>query len=249
MNLISVSQHLGRFKEAIFSIEEQCLEFAGATNLLDYASGIQGINYSAASEAGMYCRGVADFERSQEDVLNPYLAQLTIFTVSWMALESMIDELSSKHNDVWPNDYGKIGNLCYFLKNEADNISLIPEYIEHLEQWKSIESTLQSNYKGRSVIPSHVCKLGEGIYRLYKLRNHLFHGEFSGYFPEDSNWHDHTKALEVGIRIIAFTIQMAFMATFKNAEYLDCYWHGSLSEENEQESIKKALGVLHVEWI
>jgi len=249
MELISISQHLGRFKEAIFSIEEQCLEFTAATNLLDYASGIQGIDYSAASEAGMYCSGVADYERSQEDVLNPYLTQLTIFTVAWMALESMIDELSTKHNDVWPNTHGKIGNLCGFLKREASSIYLIPEYIEHLEQWKHTESTLPSSYKERKVIPNHICEVGEGIFRVYKLRNHLFHGEFSGYFPEDKNWNNHTKALEVGTRIVAFTIQMAFMATFKDAKYLDCYWHGSLSEENEQETIKKALGALHVEWI
>ncbi|MCI5132963.1 MAG: hypothetical protein D3904_15970 [Candidatus Electrothrix sp. EH2] len=242
MNIMRLGDHLTRFSNAIYSVESHCLDFASAAQLLQYAGGIEGIKYSAASEAGMYCSGVAEFERQQEVAVTPFLKAQAVFTVTWMALESMIDEI----NPPGASQIGKIGRLCLYLKDGNDAVVIPAGYNEFVVEWINLEKGLDTGYRPRTSLPDHVIPIGEGVYRVYSLRNHLFHGDFSGFYPTDERWNVYTKTLELGTRLVAITIQMALMIYFKDSGYMETSWAYYLFPEEDEISITKGFSKLHL---
>lgn len=228
--------------EAIYAVEGHCIHFQNAANLLRYAGGIQSIKYSAASEAGIYCSAVAEFERKQEMTLTPFLHAQSVFTITWMGLESLIDEIKPSG----PKEIGKIGRFCKYLKSEKAAVLIPFGYTEFINEWKNIEQKFDAGYKQRPCLPEYADRLGEGIYRVYCLRNHLFHGDFSGFDPEDTRWSIYTNGLTLGTRIIAITIQMALMASLKDAHFMETYWASHLFLDQEEVPIIEGFSKLHL---
>ena len=242
MNITRLGDHLTRFSEAIYAVEGHCLDFQNAGKLLQYAGGIQGVNFSAASEAGLYCSGVADFERQQEAAVTPFLCAQAVFTVSWMAVESLIDEI----NPPGHRQLGKIGRLCLYLKCGKDAVVIPGGYTDFLNEWITLEQALDDEYRPRISLPNHIAPLGEGIYRVYCLRNHLFHGDSPGFHPTDERWNVYTEAVKLGTRIVAITIQMALMISFKDADFMETSWAYFLFPDEDQISITEGFSKLHL---
>jgi hypothetical protein len=257
MELTALSTHLKRFSEAIFSIDGQCVSFSNTTRLLLFSSSIKGINCNL--DSGTYCSGIAEFEREQENVLEPYLKMQSIFSVVWMALENFIDELNpsrslGKNKHTGKNvTIGKINALCRYICNEKNAISSIQHYKEYLEIWKSLEEKFDDGYNKKKNLPKYINENGEGIFRVYCLRNHIFHGDFSGFYPENKKWNVYTEALEIGVRIILFTLQMAFMAVFKDASHMYSCWHNTIlnledfDKDIDNVKVKRGLELLHLD--
>jgi hypothetical protein len=243
MNIISLTSHLGRFREAIFSVEGQCLEYSSVGNMLQYASSIQGVDYSAASIPGMYCSGIAELEREEESALAPFIVAQNIFLLSWMALESFADEVLSNNPSL-----GKIGSLCIWLLNHGQVVEMPIGYREAVQEWIAIECKFPDTYRRRKSLPKHVDETGEGIYRVYCFRNHIFHGGFLGYDPSDKRWGVYTSALNLGSRIVAFTIQMGLMVAFRDSEFMETFWNSAAFGDHDEVSIREGFGKLHLDY-
>ncbi|MDD5717679.1 MAG: hypothetical protein PHW64_07725 [Sulfuricurvum sp.] len=249
MNIISTQTHLKRLGEAVFSIEDHCVELFEAMKLLEYAANLTRIEYSPFSEAGMYCKGIFEDELIEQQTMEAYLLHLSIFSMSWMGLESIINEVLHQDKEKSPQHKGKIHALCSQLKSYSSKITVPREYKKCLSDWKKIEKELNDKYKYKNSTPPSVDLAGEGIYRVYTLRNHLFHGDFTCILPSDPLWNNYIQSLKLGTRIIAFTIQMFLMAHFSDKKYIATWWHGSLQEYTDQICIERAFKLLHLEWV
>jgi hypothetical protein len=237
-----IAAHLERFREAIYSVEGHCLDCTSVGSLLQYAAGIRTIDYSAASEAGMYCSGIADYEREQELILTPFLTAQSIFLLTWMALEKLIGEIPEINDKL-----GKIGGLCATLTSQRRNFDEPFGYAVIVDDWRTLESSLDPSYRARTTLPSHVDFTGEGIYRVYSFRNHIFHGDFEGYHPEDERWEAYTQAMSIGIRLTELTIQMALSIRLQSREFMETHWHRRLFENEDTVSIREGFSKLHLE--
>ena len=243
MRIAPLASHLGRFKEAIYAVEGHNLDCTNVGNLLQYASGIREIDYSAASEAGMYCSGIADYERQEEQAVGPFLHGQSVFLLAWMALESLIDGLIPSRE----MDRGKIRALCAYLKKKRHLIDIPYGYSELVREWCVLEKAFDSSYSPRMQIPTDMDETGEGVFRVYCLRNHVFHGDFSGFDPADERWATYTHAMALGTRLTALTIQMGLMLRFHQASFMETYWHWKVFEGEDQISVKEGFAKLHLE--
>lgn len=229
------------------------IEWPHQFDWLNVASGIVKVDFDVIrydKDFG-YCGSADDWHGAREESLQEYITELTRFTYVWCALESLIDDIKTPPAPV----KGKINKICQYMKDNLKADYIITPYEQLLSNLNNIlissdvyEPEILERFKGADCVSTH----GTGLYVIYKLRNLFVHGAIGFPLPDEDNkpTSKYPDVVSISSRIILLSLQMIWLAHYKNSDlrsriYWDCYLE---DEENEYEyCISEILRNFHLD--
>lgn len=234
-SLIPINEHAAAIAHIITEPESFSIEFGKIYEWLLAAAAIHSININIIQyQRGFgYCEAADEYDISKEKLTEKFLYKLSIFSLTWSALECCIDVINPYNYK--KNRKNKIKSACLYIDKNFTKSTTLPllekeilNFRRSAETCLGYETVLERFKKCQS-------RHGQGIYVIYELRNSFAHGDLSFPTPDENNQpvSNHHLMLEHATRIILMQIQMLILAyTRYSSEEVNYDW-GIFSSEPE----------------
>jgi len=213
-----ITEHCYALAETLVSFGEY--DMLQTSNWLQVASSVKsvGIDLVRYDKQFGWCSGADEYTMAKETIFKDFVTNLSIFTFTWGALESAIDQIDPPpHPD--KNMQGKINSACYYICNHFKSRLLVKPYRDLLSRFQSkLSQSIACGALAKTLkIPHHIRLEAFGLYAVYKVRNMLAHGGMS--FPEPEPKEHRAISpdpilIETATRILLLSMQMLLIAHY-----------------------------------
>ena len=245
--------HAYHLAKAMMSIDVSRLDYEDVHDWLLLASGIDKLEFDVTKYDSClgYCIAAEEYEGKKEELTEEFVRNLAIFQFIWGSLEALINELNLPKVPNLKRGRTKIDSPCYYIKcNEKPEFNKL-EYEHVFEQFKKTAAMFfePSDFQSYFSCKKHVSYYSQGLYVIYKIRNHFAHGHTG--FPEPDRHEEginyEANLMKLSSRIVLLTIQMIILAYYANrGAIVDCYWTEDFEKERGEIPLTMVFSELQI---
>lgn len=245
--------HAYYLAKAIISINGQSMEYVDVHDWLLLASGIDEITFDVTKydTCLQYCGRAAEYEYRKEELTEEFVKNLAVFQFIWGAFEALLNELSLPEVSGLNRGRTKVDSPCYFLKcNEKEQFKGLGYEHVFVEFRAAAQKFFEPSQFQSCFSPKrHVSDYSQGLYIIYKIRNHYAHGrtKFPEAYSDDDDTNYESILMALSCRIVLLTMQMMILAYYADtASIVDCCWTDDFGEVRDEVSLATVFSELQM---
>lgn len=247
--------HAYHLAKAMISIDGR-IEYEDVHDWLLLASGIDKIEFDVAKYDSClgYCEMADEYTFKKEKLTEEFVRNLAIFQFIWGSFEALMSELNLPEVPL-KRGRTKVDSPCHYIKCNEKNEFKKLGYEHVFDQFKKTATKFfkPSDFQSYFSCKKHVSNYSQGLYVIYKIRNHFAHGgDGLTRFPEPDRHDDginyEANLMALSSRIVLLTIQMIILIYYGNPlEMIDCWWMKDFGEDRDEVPLAVVFSELQID--